>query len=176
MSASPNKRFVRCWTSAALLILIALMRSGCGYHIAGKHGTMPGDITTLSIPIFTNSTSKPDIESTITQAFVNEFVNNVKIDNNSSAVMKGTITSYELKAVSYTQNDVNKEYRLTITLALSITDGNAIIWEDSGISDYEDFSVNISNVSATNEGEVAALRKIGQDIARFTKERMLERF
>lgn len=175
--ASSGRRAARCWPLIASFFFLAVSLVGCGYHIAGKSGKMPGDITSISIPIFTNSTSKPDIESTITQAFVNEFVNTVKIKSDDNTVMKGTVISYELTPVSYTQNDVNKEYRLTVTLALSIIqDNDKVIWEDSEIVDYEDFSVNITDVSATNEGELAALKKIAQDTARFTKERMLEKF
>lgn len=175
--ASSGRRALCYWPLIASFIFLAMTLAGCGYHIAGKSGKMPGDITSVSIPIFTNSTSKPDIESTITQAFVNEFVNTLKVTSDDNTVMKGAVISYELTPVSYTQNDVNKEYRLTVTLSLSIIQDNGIVlWEDSEIVDYEDFSVNITDVSATNEGELAALKKIAQDTARFTKERMLEKF
>ncbi|MBI5886944.1 MAG: LptE family protein [Deltaproteobacteria bacterium] len=137
---------------------------------------MPGGIESVSIPIFTNSTAKPDIESTVTQAFVNEFVNTLHVTTTNEVVMRGAITSYELTPVSYTQNDVNQEYRLTVTLSLMIVKGDQTLWEDSEISDYEDFTVIISDVTATNEAELAALKKIAEDTARFTKERMLEQF
>lgn len=176
LRASSNKRVARCCALIASFIFLAATLAGCGYHISGKTGKMPGAIMSVSIPIFTNSTSKPDIESTITQAFVNEFVNTLKVANNSAAVMKGNIQSYELTPVSFTQNDVNKEYRLTIKLSLSIMEADKVIWEDNEIVDYEDFSVNITDVSATNEAELEAVKKIAQDTARFTKERMLEKF
>lgn len=176
LPASSGRRVPRYWPIIAAFIFFSATLVGCGYHVAGKSGKMPGDITSLSIPIFTNSTSKPDIESTITQAFANEFVNTVKVTGAGSAVMKGNIISYDLTPVSYTQNDVNMEYRLTVTLSLSIIQGDKVVWEDSEIIDYEDFRVNITDVSATNEDELAALKKIAQDTARFTKERMLEKF
>lgn len=163
-------------TPIALFIFLALTLASCGYHIAGKGGKMPGNITSVSIPIFTNSTSKPDIESTITQAFVNEFVNTLNITSSDSVIMKGTITSYTITPVSYTQNDVSKEYRLTVALSLLIVQGDKVIWEDTDIVNYEDFRVNINDISATNEAELAALNKIAQSTARLTKERMMEQF
>ena len=113
-----NARIRRASAIWALLVVMAALAAGCGYHIAGKGGKMPGGIKSVSIPIFFNSTAKPDIESTVTQAFVNEFVNTVHVTTDNEVVMRGTITSYELTPVSYTQNDVNQEYRLTVTLSL----------------------------------------------------------
>lgn len=161
----------------ALLVAILFIVAGCGYHIAGRGGKMPGDITSLSIPIFTNSTSKPDIESAVTQAFVDEFANTLRITDNGDIVMAGIIRTYSLTPVSYTQNDVNQEYRLTVAMSLVITRGQGDpLWQDDDITDYEDFTVNISDVTATKEAEFVALKKIAADTARFTKERMMEQF
>lgn len=158
---------------AALLSVIA----GCGYHVAGKGSKMPGGITSVSIPVFTNATSKPDIEPAVTRAFVDEFVNTLKVTDSGDVVMRGTIKGYALTPVSYTQNDVNQEYRLTIAISLVLTkDGNNVIWQDDDITNYSDFAVNISDVTATKDAELAALKKIAADTARFTKERMMEDF
>lgn len=165
---------------ALLTILIAFVFSGCGYHIAGKGGRMPGDIKSLSVPVFRNATSKPDIESIITSAFVTELVTTVHITGatEADAVMEGVIKSYLLTPVSYTKSDVNQEYRLTVVLGVRIvapTTGK-VLWEDDYVTDYEDFTVNIADVSATREAEAAALRKLAKDTSRNLKERLLEGF
>ena len=159
-------------------VLAALWISGCGYHIAGKAGQMPGGIKSLTIPVFENGTRKPDIESIITAAFVDEFVTTVNVLDAGEAVMEGVIKSYELKPVSYTKDDVNQEYRLTVTVSLNLLGAgtDAILWSDENVVDYEDFIVNTSDVTATEEAEIEALRKLARDTARAVKERMLERF
>ena len=161
-----------------LAVLAALWISGCGYHIAGKAGQMPGGIKSLTIPVFENGTRKPDIESIITAAFVDEFVTTVNVLDAGEAVMEGVIKSYELKPVSYTKDDVNQEYRLTVTVSLNLLGAgtDAILWSDENVVDYEDFIVNTSDVTATEEAEIEALRKLARDTARAVKERMLERF
>lgn len=160
----------------AFFVVLAFF-SGCGYHIAGKGGEMPGGITSVSIPVFTNKTLKPDIESIITSAFASEFVTAVRVEDDSPSRMEGTIMSYDLTAVSFTKSDVNQEYRLTVTISLKIYDADGkVIWSDDGISDYEDFTVNTNDVSATRDREAAALRKLSRDTARLVKERMLEKF
>lgn len=163
----------------AILILFALfVVSGCGYHVAGKGGAMPGGVERLTIPMFENKTTKPDIESDLTSAFVDEFVTTVKVEGSAPHAMNGVIKSYELTPVSFTPSDINQEYRLTVALALTIVDkaSGRVIWHEDKITDYEDFTVNINNVTETTEREEAALRKLARDTARLVKERMLERF
>ncbi len=162
---------------AALFIMLFL--GGCGYHVAGKGGALPGGVTTLSIPVFANTTGKPDIEFTLSSAFVSEFVNTVNIvDKDAQAVMQGSIKSYTLTPISFAKNDITQEYRLTVTLAIRIVREETleVVWEDDNVVDYEDFSVNIGDVAATRDRETAALKKLSKDTARLVKERMLEGF
>jgi len=152
---------------------------GCGYHIAGMGGEFPGGVTSLSIPVFSNNTGKPDIEFTISSAFVTEFVNTIKIiDNDPQAVMQGSIKSYTLTPISFAKNDITQEYRLTVTLVVKIVlrETGEVVWEDDNIVDYEDFSVNVGDVAATRDRELAAFKKLSKDTARLVKERMLEGF
>lgn len=165
-------------TLVSVFTLVLLLLSGCGYHIAGKGGRMPGGVESLAIPVFENRTAKPDIESDLTAAFVTEFVTSVKVEGEAGHAMYGVIKSYELKPVSFTKSDINQEYRLTVVMALTIVDKSSgqIIWREEKVTDYEDFTVNINNVNETTESEKAALRKLARDTARLVKERMLEGF
>jgi hypothetical protein len=146
--------------------------------MAGKSSRLPGGIENLAIPVFENRTAKPDIESDLTSAFVTEFVTTVKVDGKAGHAMNGVIKSYELKPVSFTKSDINQEYRLTVELSLAIVDkaSGQTIWREEKVTDYEDFTVNINNVTETTESEKAALRKLARDTARLVKERMLEGF
>ncbi|MBI5587608.1 MAG: hypothetical protein HY889_04490 [Deltaproteobacteria bacterium] len=156
-----------------------LLFGGCGYHVAGTGGTFPGGVTKLSIPVFANNTGKPDIESAISSAFVNEFVNTVSIvEKDAQAVMQGSIKAYTLTPISFAKSDVTQEYRLTVLLVVRIVRPETleVVWEDDNIVDYEDFSVNIGDVAATRDRESAALAKLSKDTARLVKERMLEGF
>ena len=166
------------YVKTALAFLALLLISGCGYHIAGKGGRMPGGVESLAIPVFENRTIKPDIESDLTSAFVSELVTTVKVEGRAPHAMYGIINKYELTPVSFTKSDINQEYRLTVELALSIVDRGSgqILWHEDKVTDYEDFTVNINNVTETTEREEAALNKLARDTARLVKECMLEGF
>ncbi len=160
-----------------LPVIFLLILSGCGYHIVGK-GPMPAwGISSMSIPIFVNKTRRPDIEGMATAAFVNEFVNTIKIAGNGDAVMNGVIKSYTLVPISFAGIDVVQQYRLTVVFSLKIikADTGKVLWEDE-ITRYEDYTVNILDVLATKDAERAAFKVIAFDSARLAKERVLERF
>ncbi len=165
-------------TRLALIALLVLVLSGCGYHVAGKAGRMPAGIESISIPVFENRTTKPDIESDLTAAFVTEFVTTVRVEGGAGYAMYGVIKRYELQPVSFTKSDINQEYRLRVDMTLTIIDkkDGQIVWRDENISDYEDFTVNINDVTETTEREEAALNKLAKDTARLVKERMQEGF
>lgn len=164
------------------LAFCLLILSSCGYHFVGKGGHMPGYVTTISIPFFKNKVLlKPDVETLITTALIDEFVQSkiVKVDNeDSEAVLRGVITDYVRTPISFNKNDVIQEYRLSMKWEIELvrnSDGK-VLWKDNNITDYEDFKVNAANIDATKIAELDAIRKMAKDMARLTKERMLEDF
>lgn len=164
-----------------LLAPCYLLLSSCGYHIAGKGGGMPGNVATISIPFLKNQTQKPDVETIVTTALVDEFVKSgiVRVvEENADAVISGAVTSYDLTPVSFNKNDVIQEYRLTIKIEVSLvrkSDGK-VVWQDKNIIDYEDFKVTTTDINATKTAELDAVKKMAKDTARLIKERILEDF
>ncbi len=167
-----------------VLLLIALSGalSGCGYHVAGKGGSMPGGITTISIPFFQNNTKRPDVETVLTTAIVDEFINTASLQvvksGEGEATLIGSVTSYTLTAVSFDSTDVTQEYRLSVAVDLKLVRGSdeRALWERKGLADYEDFKVTALDVDATKAAEREAFTKMAKDLARLIKEQMVEDF
>ena len=142
---------------------------------------MPGNIATLSIPFFKNRIQKPDVETVITSALIEEFVKSdvaKVVEEDAEAVINGVITGYELMPVSFNRNDVIQEYRVTIRVEVQLVRGSdgKVLWEDKNITDYEDFKVSAADVNATKTAEWDAVKKMARDTSRLIKERMLEDF
>lgn len=175
-----NRSFKSIARFLFLTFVAALMAtaSGCGYHLSGQFGKMPGGVKALYVPMFENRTQKPDIEAIMTSAFATEFATTVEVSDKAEFVMNGQVVSYGLQSVSYTKNDINQEYRLTVAVSLKIAkrDGSEVVWKEDNISSYGDFVVNGMDITATKEAELAAFRKIARDSARLVKEKMLENF
>jgi len=167
--------------ASCILYLASCILTSCAYHIAGKGGNMPGNIATLSIPFFKNRIQKPDVETVITSALIEEFVKSEVakvVEEDAEAVINGVITGYELMPVSFNRNDVIQEYRVTIRVEVQLVRGSdgKVLWEDKNITDYEDFKVSAADVNATKTAEWDAVKKMARDTSRLIKERMLEDF
>lgn len=161
---------------------VLTLLTACGYHIAGKGGAFPGGVKTIAIPFFINQTQKPEIESFITADLVDEFVRGGQVqvvkEVEAEATLIGIIKGYTLAPISFTGSDVIQEYRLSIQMEVTLVrkaDGK-VLWEDKGITDYEDFKVTTTDVTATKTAELDAFKKMAKDTARLIKERMIEEF
>ena len=161
------------------LLTVLFFISGCaGYHIAGRGGSLPGGIKSISVPIFANNTAKPEIESTLSPPFADELVKTglVKVGSKSEGTLKGTIKEYTLTAISFNPQDEVKKYRLTVVIDLVLVESSSekVLWESIGLKDSEEFLAPADRISDTNED--AALKKIATDLAKLFKERVLEGF
>ncbi|MFQ5465861.1 MAG: LPS assembly lipoprotein LptE [Thermodesulfobacteriota bacterium] len=172
----PEPSAGRPFRGLAAALALALSLTGCGYYVSGMGGKLPEGVTTISIPMFENGTSKPDIEGILTTAFVKEFNTTVQVVNDAEVEVKGRIKVYSLVPVSFTESDINQEYRLTVVLSLAVFRGGEVLWRDDGVTDYEDFVVNEADVAATRKAEEKALKKLARDTARLVKERIMEDF
>ncbi len=164
------------WVLSALCLLFLF---GCsGYHIAGKGGSLPGGIQSISVPIFTNNTAKPGIESTISPPFSDELIKTglVKIGSKSEGTLKGTIKEYTVTSIAFDPQDKVKKYRLTVVIDLVLVESSSekVLWQGLGLRDSEEFLALDDVISETNED--AALKKIATDLAKRFKERVLEGF
>jgi len=84
----------------ALLILVALLASGCGYHVAGKSDAMPKSIHVIAVPALENKTTVYRIEQRLTAATVHEFLAKTRYrivpePANADAVLRGKVLSIE---------------------------------------------------------------------------------
>ena len=112
--------------SFKLWLLISLLLSGCGYHLIGTGSTLPEHLKTLSIPVFTNSSSQPEIHRELTSAIIDAFITDgrVKVVRKGQAdmVMKGNLLHYELKTVSFTSDNFATGYIIVLGVDVEVID------------------------------------------------------
>ncbi len=107
-------------------ILFALLLGGCGYHLVGAGSSMPPHLKTLSIPVFTNSSTEPEIHRELTSAIINSYITDgrLKVVRKSQAdmVMRGNLFYYELKAVSFSSDDFASDYIVKLGVDIEVID------------------------------------------------------
>ena len=109
-----------------ILLGIALLANGCGYHLVGTGSSLPSHLKTLFIPVFTNSSSEPEIHRELTSSIINSFITDgrLKIVPKSKAdmVMKGNLYDYNLRAVSFSSSDFASDYIVKLGVEVEVID------------------------------------------------------
>ncbi len=82
------------------LLLAAWLFAGCGYHVAGRSGSLPQSIHVIAVPALENKTTSYRIEQKLTGATVHEFLAKtsyriVSNPNGADAVLRGKVLSLE---------------------------------------------------------------------------------
>ena len=111
----------------ALCFLVGvLVSSSCGYHLAGYGSTLPSHIHAISIPVFKNSSNEPNIQKDATDAVRRAFISDgrLKVTDKRKAeiVMRGTLTNYQLRAVSFSSEDSAEEYIVRLGIQVEAYD------------------------------------------------------
>src|SRR6266851_1649019 len=84
--------------SKALVVLCVLL-SSCGYHVAGKADLVPKSIHTIAIPSFGNITTRYKLTDHLPEAISREFIARTKYQivndpNEADAVLRGAVINY----------------------------------------------------------------------------------
>ena len=112
--------------SLNLLVLLTLLLNGCGYHLIGTGSTLPEHLKTIFLPVFTNNSSQPEIHRELTSAIINAFITDgrVKVVRKGQAdmVMKGNLSHYELKTVSFESNNFATGYIVVLGVDIEVID------------------------------------------------------
>lgn len=160
---------------ACLCLLIA-----CGYRMVGKTTHLPPDIHSVAIPTFKNLTYEPGIEVPFTQAFLNEFIRDRRVNvvdrDQADSVLEGGIRYFSLLSVSYDQSGFVVEYQTNVILDLSLKNrAGEILWEEKNISETRWFRAN-SNVLTNEANKAIALQETGKLVAERIRNRFFYEF
>ena len=164
-----------------LLLIFCLAAAGCGYHFAGTGGQAPGEIQSIAIDVLDNRTAEIGLETTFTNAIINEFVRwkrlPVKPRNEAEAVLAGSIARINTREVSHFGRDKTATTRVTITLALTLkrVETDEILWKTKNLSYFDEY-VETGNALDTAILRRDSLRKIAEFLAEKIHRDMFEEF
>lgn len=164
----------------AVALLCFLFLSACGYRMVGKETHVPLGLNSVAIPTFKNRTYEPGIEVPFTQAFLNEFIldRRVNVVNRAQAdsLLEGSITDFRVYSVSYDQSGRALEYQTSVVLDLTLRDRTGkVLWEEKNFSETQWFRAS-SNVLANEANKAAAIQQIGRLVAERLRNRFFQNF
>ena len=154
---------------ALCFLVVVLVFSSCGYRLVGYGSTLPSHIRAISIPVFKNSSSEPNIQRDATDAIRRAFISDgrLKVTDTSKAdlLMRGTLTNYQLRGVSFSSEDSAEEYIVRLGIHVEAYDQvkKKIIFEQKFTTQWDYRSSSV--VADSESSRYAALKGAYEDLA-----------
>ncbi|HHF52459.1 MAG: LptE family protein [Candidatus Aminicenantes bacterium] len=110
-----------------VLLLLCSFLYSCGYHLRGTGSTLPPHIKKIQVPMFTNATSRFELDVKLTQSVIDELVTRGKVEitdnmESADAVLIGEITSFRVDPIGFSGTGTADRYSITIAAKITLRD------------------------------------------------------
>lgn len=173
----------RAGMATAMLLLAALVLSGCGYRVAGKATRLPANVQTIAVPTFVNQTQQYKLEQVLTQAVVREFATRTRYrvvnqsESDADATLKGHVMAVQIAPVTFDSKTGRASTVLvTIGMRVSLVDrkGSAI-FDNQNYLFREEYQVS-RELSSFFQEESPAMDRLSREFARTLVSNVLEAY
>jgi outer membrane lipopolysaccharide assembly protein LptE/RlpB len=166
----------------ALLLLLAALCAGCGYHTLGSAQGLPPDVKVLAVPIFINQTHSYHVETALTEAVIREFNTRTRFrvvhsTEDGDAVLHGTVVSVQSAPVAYDSKTGRASTGLvTITAKVTLVarDGR-VLYSNSNLVFRDQYQIS-NELASFFEEQGPAQDRLARDFARTLVSNLLEAF
>ena len=161
------------WRALLLILLMATLEAGCGYHVAGHSNSLPKSIHVIAVTALENKTTSYRIEQKLTSATVHEFLARTpyKIVSNAAngdAVLRGTVVSVEAVPLLFdTQTGRATTMLITVKCEVSLTESatDKVLYHSENFVFRNEYEIS-TDVPSFFEEQDPALDRLAQDFAR----------
>lgn len=150
--------------------LSAFLVAGCGYRFSPGGEYIDKKIKTVFIDNFANKTSEANVENTIRNSFIDQFIIGGRFAladrrEKADAIFKGSVNSITTSPLSYQRTGLAAGERLSVAMELVFEeqDTHKLIWSDKSFTAIQDYTFADLNTRDTNRAN--ALVKLSNDSA-----------
>jgi len=156
---------------------------GCGYHTVGAAAHLPGDLQTLSVPVFATRTETYHSEAVITSAVIREFATRTRfrvtpdVNPEADAILHGTILKESITPLTYnasTQESSSFLLTMVVSVTLNGRDGK-VLYENKNYVFRQQYQ-STTDLPTFLQENPAALDRLSRDFARGLVADVLEGF
>ena len=154
--------------------------SGCGYHLVGTGSSLPPHLKTISIPVFKNTSSQPEIHRELTSAVLESFISDGRLKvakkDDADLIMDATLTYYKKRNVSFGSQDLVSNIIVEVEIELKVTDQitNKIFMKEKFKTQWD--YISTSDIAATERARLKALDLGFQDLGRRLVSLLVDQF
>lgn len=163
-----------------ILLSLALLLNGCGYHLVGTGSSLLPHLKTLSIPVFSNSSSEPEIHRALTSNIIDSFITDGRLKivrkGNSDMLMNGKLYYYDLRAVSFSSGDFVSDYIVELGVDVEVIDKvNDRIYIKNKFKTKWDYKAT-SDIIDTESARLAALEEAYKELGNRLVSLLIDQF
>lgn len=163
--------------------ILAMVLSGCGYHVAGRGSRLPVSLKTIAVPALENRASRYRLEQRLTSALVHELLARtsyrvVADPAAGDAVLRGEITGLESSAVVF-DTVTGRATTMLVTVRLKVRleerGSKNVVYQNDNFLFREHYEVS-TDVPSFFEEQDPALDRLARDFAAKLVADLLENF
>ena len=164
----------RRWAQSAMLFVLPIGTgaAGCGYHLAGRNGSLPKSIHVIAVMAFENKTTSYRIEQKLTNATVHEFLARTQFKVVSSAadgdaVLRGKVVSLEAAPLFFdTKTGRATTMLVTVKCEVTLTEAATakVLYRNENFLFRNEYEIS-TDVNSFFEEQDPALDRLAQDFA-----------
>ena len=108
------------------LFIFCFLFYGCGYHLVGTGNTLPPHLKSISIPVFENTSSQPEIHRELTSIILRSFINDGRLKvakkEDADLLMTGALTYYNTRTAAFGSDDLSSDIIIELGVDVEVTD------------------------------------------------------
>jgi outer membrane lipopolysaccharide assembly protein LptE/RlpB len=167
--------------SLALILLAAIILSGCGYHVAGRTDALPKTVHVIAVPAIENKTSSYRIEQRLTAATIHEILVHtnykaVSMPESGDAVLRGKVLTLEAAPLLFvstpataTTPATTRATTMLVTMKCDVTLTESatqkVLYHSDNFVFRNEYEIS-SDVKSFFEEQDPALDRMAQDFAK----------
>jgi hypothetical protein len=166
-----------------LTALLPLLLVSCGYRFAATDNALPKTIRTVSIPAFTNLTTRYKLTDQLPEVISREFITRTRYrvvsdSNTADAVLRGTVVNYSFYPTIFDPATFRAAFaELHVTLSVTLTERatGKVLFSRPSFDVTATYQISPDATQYFEESD-PALKRAGQQVARSIVSAVLENF
>jgi Lipopolysaccharide-assembly len=180
-----NRAGTTCRTAVSqwAALLLALVLSSCGYHVAGHAAVMPQSIKTIAVPAFHNNTPQYKLPVLLTADVTRELISRthytiVADPELADAILTGTVANFSAFPTIFDPvSGRATSASVVVTMGLTLTDRHTgkVLFSRVGAEFRQRYEIAVDPQQYFDESGTA-IQRVSRDVARSVVTAILENF
>lgn len=165
-----------------LLAVLALLLTGCGYHVAGTANLLPADIHTIAVIPWGNISMQYKISDYLAEAVSRELITRTRYKiiadpAKADAILSGAVANlFSSASVTDPISGRSSGAQLIVLIQVKLMDKNGkILFERPNVEFRERYEISVDPKQYFDESQAALLR-LSRDVARTVVSSIIENF